>query len=481
MCCAICTSISRPRKSGSISPTPCRASPPCSTTRNSKPALDGPLDDLGLCGIGRPCQSLTIPKKSWTPPSPPPSAGRRRRRRAAGGKCLRQRLLPAGQAGGCRAQRKRRSGPARLCRPAGWRSSPPAIFRADALAALPDRAVAMARLAPEDKFAGLAPARPAGARSFPASTWKTRNEPAAGNPDRTRPRRRKARRWRSKASPIPKAAARASRAAASRSPPATAFTAAMPAPATASAWRCWRAKAPAWSATMISASARHAGDLRERRRRSAASAGEKRRARGSIPRKVKSQSVPVVFRSARSRRACSAISPARFPAPPSRAASRFLKDRMGTGDVRARHHHHRRSASACAACAPSRSTAKASPMRRRALIENGVLTTWLLDCASARQLGLANHRPCRARHRRPALALGHQSLHGSRARFRARRTDRRHQAGLLCHRTDGHGRQWRHRRLQPRRRRLLDREWRDRVSGLGSHHRRQSQGHVRAT
>jgi len=26
---------------------------------------------------------------------------------------------------------------------------------------------------------------------------------------------------------------------------------------------------------------------------------------------------------------------------------------------------------------------------RRALIENGVLTTWLLDCASARQLGLA--------------------------------------------------------------------------------------------
>ena len=51
--------------------------------------------------------------------------------------------------------------------------------------------------------------------------------------------------------------------------------------------------------------------------------------------------------------------------------------------------------------------------RRRALIENGVLTSWLLDCASARQLGLADHRPCRARHRRAALAFRHQSLSGS--------------------------------------------------------------------
>ena len=43
--------------------------------------------------------------------------------------------------------------------------------------------------------------------------------------------------------------------------------------------------------------------------------------------------------------------------------------------------------------------------------------------------------------------------------------DRRDRQRLLRHRTDGHGRQRHHRRLQPRRRRLLDRERRDRLSG----------------
>ena len=55
---------------------------------------------------------------------------------------------------------------------------------------------------------------------------------------------------------------------------------------------------------------------------------------------------------------------------------------------------------------------------RRALIENGVLTTWLLDCASAKQLGLDHHRPCGARHRRPADAVRDQSLYGAGQRCR---------------------------------------------------------------
>ena len=96
----------------------------------------------------------------------------------------------------------------------------------------------------------------------------------------------------------------------------------------------------------------------------------------------------------------------------------FLKDRMGQPVFAPGITHHRRSAPPCAACAPSRSTAKASPTQRRALIDDGRLTTWLLDCASARQLGLSDHRPCRARHRRAALAFRHQSLSWRRARFR---------------------------------------------------------------
>ena len=51
-----------------------------------------------------------------------------------------------------------------------------------------------------------------------------------------------------------------------------------------------------------------------------------------------------------------------------------------------------------------------------ALIEDGVLTTWLLDCATARELGLDDHRPRRSaacpRRPRPAptnlhLEAGH--------------------------------------------------------------------------
>ena len=38
--------------------------------------------------------------------------------------------------------------------------------------------------------------------------------------------------------------------------------------------------------------------------------------------------------------------------------------------------------------------------QRRAIVDKGVLTTWLLDLRSARQLGLEDHRPRRARHRR---------------------------------------------------------------------------------
>ena len=51
-------------------------------------------------------------------------------------------------------------------------------FSDDAIAALPERAIAMARLAPEDRFAGLAP-RERLARSIPDLDLEDKQEPAA--------------------------------------------------------------------------------------------------------------------------------------------------------------------------------------------------------------------------------------------------------------------------------------------------------------
>ena len=58
--------------------------------------------------------------------------------------------------------------------------------------------------------------------------------------------------------------------------------------------------------------------------------------------------------------------------------------------------------------------------QRRAIVDKGVLTTWLLDLRSARQLGLHDHRPRRARHRLAAVAFGDQCVDRAR-RGNARR------------------------------------------------------------
>jgi PmbA protein len=84
---------------------------------------------------------------------------------------------------------------------------------------------------------------------------------------------------------------------------------------------------------------------------------------------------------------------------------------------------------------------------RRKVIDDGVLTTWILDLRSARQLGLPG-------------------AHG------------RHRPGVLRERDDGHGRERGNRRLQPRRRRFLDRAGRARLSGERDDRGRQSQRYV---
>ena len=50
------------------------------------------------------------------------------------------------------------------------------------------------------------------------------------------------------------------------------------------------------------------------------------------------------------------------------------------------------------------------PTARRVIVEDGVLTTWLLDSRSARQLGLRTTGHAGARHLRPARAGGDQPL-----------------------------------------------------------------------
>jgi PmbA protein len=133
------------------------------------------------------------------------------------------------------------------------------------------------------------------------------------------------------------------------------------------------------------AMARHAADLEDAEavgRR----AGERAVARLN-PRKVKSQSVPVVFDPRESSSLVGHFAGAISGAAIARGVS-FLKDRMGqaifdTGVSIIDDPHRVRGLRS----KPFDGEGVANG--RRALIDKGVLTTWLLDCASARQLGLA--------------------------------------------------------------------------------------------
>ena len=102
-------------------------------------------------------------------------------------------------------------------------------------------------------------------------------------------------------------------------------------------------------------------------------------------------------------------------------------------------------------------------VKKLAIIDEGVLTSWLLDSATARELGLVTtghaHRGVSS-----SPSPGAYNLHMKAGKRDAGRADRRHQAGLLRHRPDRLRRQRRDRRLQPRRVRLLDRERRDQLS-----------------
>lgn len=255
-------------------------------------------------------------------------------------------------------------------------------FSADALTALPGRAVAMARLAPEDKFAGLAP-KDRLAKAIPQLDLEDSTEPSA---ELLIERARDA-----------EAAALAVKGVTNSEGGGASFSRNAVTLATSTGFfgryagtshsigvAVLAGEGTGMERDYDHANARHAGDLRGAEE-IGRTAGEKAVKRLN-PRSMKSQSVPVVFHSDEAAGLVGHFAGAISGAAIARGVS-FLKDRMGqkvfADGVQIIDDPHR-----VRGLRSKPFDGEGVANQRRALIENGVLTTWLLDCASARQLGL---------------------------------------------------------------------------------------------
>jgi PmbA protein len=256
-------------------------------------------------------------------------------------------------------------------------------FSPDALAALPSRAVAMARLAPEDKYAGLAPENRL-TRAVPALDLEDAGEPGAE-------------RLIGLARDV-EGAALAVKGVTNSEGGGASFSRSAVALATSTGfYGRYAGTSHSIGVAVLAgegvgmerdhdfAMARHGDDLEHPEavgRRAGPRAVERLN-----PRKVKSQSVPVVFDPREASSLVGHFAGAISGTSIARGVS-FLKDRLGQ-----------------AVFAPGVSIID-DPHRLRglrskpfdgegvankavALVDKGILTTWLLDCASARQLGLA--------------------------------------------------------------------------------------------
>ncbi len=256
-------------------------------------------------------------------------------------------------------------------------------FSPEALAALPQRAMAMARLAPEDKFAGLAPSDRL-AKNIPGLDLEDAAEPA---PELLVERARTA-----------ESAAMAVTGVTNSEGGGASFSRSAVALATSAGFYGRYAGTShgigvavlAGTGTGMErdydhANARHAGDLRAPED-IGRTAGERTVARLN-PRKVKSQSVPVVFDARESGGLVGHFASAISGAAIARGVS-FLKDKMGEeifapGISIIDDPHRPRGLRS----KPFDGEGVANA--RLALVDKGRLQSWLLDCASARQLGLA--------------------------------------------------------------------------------------------
>jgi PmbA protein len=255
-------------------------------------------------------------------------------------------------------------------------------FSRDAIETLPARAVAMAKLAPEDKYAGLAP-RELLATSIPELDLEDAAEPSA---ETLIERARSA-----------EAAALAVSGVTNSEGGGASFSRSAVSLATSDGFfgryagtshsigvAVLAGEGTNMQTDYDSASARHGKDL-DRPDVVGKRAGDRAVSKLN-PRKVQSQAVPIVFDERVSAGLVGHFAGAISGASIARGVS-FLKDRMGQKvfapgiTIVDDPHRHRGLRSK-----PFDGEGVAN--KRRALIEDGVLTTWLLDCASARQLGL---------------------------------------------------------------------------------------------
>ncbi|HWA91976.1 MAG TPA: TldD/PmbA family protein [Rhizomicrobium sp.] len=255
-------------------------------------------------------------------------------------------------------------------------------FAKDTLDALPARAVAMARLAPEDAFATLAP-KDRLARDIPALDLEDPNEPSA---DTLIARARDT-----------EAAAMAVHGVTNSEGGSASFHRSAVALASSEGfYGHYAGTSHSLGAAVIagegtdmqvdhdSASARHAGDL-EGAEAVGRRAGERAVARLN-PRKIKSQRLPIVYAPRMSNGLLGHFSSAISGSAIARGVS-FLKDSMGqrvfAPGIRVVDDPHR-----LRGLRSKPFDGEGVANARRVLIEDGTLTTWLLDSASARQLGL---------------------------------------------------------------------------------------------
>lgn len=253
----------------------------------------------------------------------------------------------------------------------------------DTLSELPERALAMARLAPEDKFASLAPADRL-ATSFPALDLEDTDEPSADI-------------LIERAKTVEGAAMAVAGVSNSEGGGASFGRSEITLATSAGFFGRYAGTSHSVGVAVLagdgtamerdydSVGARHASDL-ESAESIGRSAGERTVARLN-PRKAKSQAVPVVFEPRVSSGLLGHFAGAISGASIARGVS-FLKDSLGTevfaeGIAIVDDPHRPRGL-------------RSKPFdgegvrnARMSLIENGVLKTWILDCASAKQLSLS--------------------------------------------------------------------------------------------
>jgi len=255
-------------------------------------------------------------------------------------------------------------------------------FSNEALDGLPSRAIAMARLAPEDRFAGLAP-KDRLAREVPDLDLEDKHEPSADTLIE------RARGVEGAALAI-KGITNSEGGGASYSRTAIAlatsegFAGRYAGTSQGMGVAVLGGEGTAMERDYESASARHGGDL-ESAEAVGRRAGERTIARLN-PRKVKSQAVPIVYDPRVSMSIIGHFAGAISGASIARGVS-FLKDKLGqqvfARNIRIVDDPHRRRG---LRSKPFDGEGVAN--KRYDLLDNGAITTWLLDCASARQLNL---------------------------------------------------------------------------------------------